>query len=100
MPGPGRLTLFVEGEGDRAALPILVKQLITDLNGWDVLFLDNAPSFMVGSAADLTRKDGEDWLRLLGAARKKPKLSAVLLVQDGDLGYIRGEDFCAAMFAA
>jgi hypothetical protein len=55
---------------------------------------------VVGNVADLTKDNGKDWLRLLNAARKRPNLGAVLLVQDGDLGRIRREDFCAARFGA
>ncbi|HYT93070.1 MAG TPA: DUF4276 family protein [Gemmataceae bacterium] len=98
MAAPKRLVLFVEGEGDRDALPVLVKQLITEIGGWSDLFLDPKP-FVVGTVADLTANNGRDWLRLLHAARGRGKLGAVLLVQDGDLGRIRGEDFCAAKFA-
>jgi hypothetical protein len=99
MASPRRLVLFVEGEGDKTAVPILIKKLLTDLEGWSELFLDPAP-FVVGSAADLTSNDGKEWLRLLNAARKRPNLGAILVLQDGDLRRIRGEDFCAGRFAA
>ncbi len=99
MAAPRRLVLFVEGEGDRDALPVLVKQLLTELGAWPDLFLDPRP-FVVGSVADLTAHNGRDWVRLLNTVRSRPKLGAVLLVQDGDLGRIRGEQFCAAQFGA
>jgi hypothetical protein len=99
MPAPSRLVLFVEGEGDRQAIPALVKRLLTESDAWSHLFLDDKP-FVVGNAADLTKDNGKDWLRLLNAARKRPNLGAVLLIQDGDLGRIRREDFCAARFGA
>lgn len=98
MTAPRRLVLFVEGEGDRIAVPVLVKRLLTDLEGWSDLFLDPHP-FVVGNAAQLTRDGGKDWLRLLQSAQKRPKLGAVLLVQDGDLVRIRGEEFCPVRFA-
>ncbi len=88
----------MEGEGDRVAVPLLVKQLLTELNGWSDLVLDSQP-FVVGNVAELTAKDGRDWVRWLNAARQRPRLGAVLLVQDGDLARIRGEDFCAMRFA-
>ncbi len=97
MPSPSRLVLFVEGEGDREAVPFLVKRLLTDLEAWSVLFLDDKP-FVVGNVAELTQHEGKDWIRLLKAARKRRNLGAVLLIQDGDLGRIRGEDFCAVRF--
>jgi hypothetical protein len=99
MAAPRRLVLFVEGEGDRAALPVLVKRLLTEIGAWSDLFLDTQP-FVVGNVADLTANEGRDWMRLLSAARSRPKLGAVLLVQDGDLGRIRGEDFCAVTFGS
>ncbi len=97
MAAPRRLVLFVEGQGDRDAVPILVKRLLTDVGAWSDVFLDPAP-FIVGNAADLTANEGREWLRFLNAARKRPNLGAVLSVQDGDLGRIRGEEFCAARF--
>jgi hypothetical protein len=99
MASPKRLVLFVEGEGDRGAVPILVKRLLTELGGWSDLFLDPQP-FVVGNVADLTAHEGSEWVRFLGAARSRPKLGAVLLLQDGDLGRIRGEEFCAAAFGS
>jgi hypothetical protein len=99
MAAPKRLVLFVEGEGDRDAVPILVKKLLTDMNGWPHLFLDPDP-FVVGNAADVTKDDGKEWLRVLNIARRRPNLGAILLLQDGDLARIRGESFCAARFGA
>ena len=99
MAPPKRLVLFVEGQGDRDAVPVLVKQLLTDLAAWSDLFLDEQP-FVVGSIAELTADNGKGWIAKLGAARKRPKLGAVLLIQDGDLELIRKEPFCAAVFAA
>jgi hypothetical protein len=99
MASPRRLVLFVEGDGDREAVPVLVKKLLTEARAWSDLFLDPQP-FVVGNVADLTKDNGKDWTRLLHAACRRPNLGAVLLVQDGDLGRIRGEDFCAARFGA
>jgi len=98
MAPPSRLVLFVEGDGDRLALPLLVKQLLTDLDGWSDLFLDTQP-FVVGNIAELTADNGSHWVRWLNAARRRPRLGAVLLVQDGDLARIRGEEFCATRIA-
>ncbi len=99
MPSPKRLVLFVEGAGDRDAVPVLVKHLLTAANGWSHLFLDEQP-FVVGNVAALTKGDGKELVRFLKAAAKRPNLGAVLLVQDGDLPRIRGEDFCAARFGS
>ncbi len=100
MSSPRRLVLFVEGEGDRDAAPVLVKKLLTEQNAWTYYFLDKDPPFLVGDVAGLTKDDGRKWLRMLNAAKKKRNLGAVLLLLDGDSDSIRKEPFCAAKFAA
>ena len=97
MGSPQRLLLFVEGDGDREAVPVLVKRLLTEMNAWSDVVLD-VQSFVVGNVSDLTAQAGKEWVSKLNFARKRPKLGAVLLVQDGDLGRIRREEFCAATF--
>lgn len=97
MPAPKRLILFVEGAGDYFALPILVKHLLTEIEAWEHVFLDPKP-FKVGNVAEITRNDGEPWVRYLHSARKRSNLGGILLVQDGDLSRIRGEAFCPPGF--
>src|SRR5260370_20930912 len=92
-----KLVLFVEGEGDKAAAPVLVKRLLTDLNAWSHVSPDLTP-LVVGNVADVTRSDCRDWLRWLEAARKRSDLGGVLLLLDGDITPIRKEPFCAAVF--
>jgi hypothetical protein len=99
MASPKRLVLFVEGPGDQEAIPVLVKKLLTDMNAWSDLFLDKQPPFKVGNVAGLTKDNGRKWVGFLKAAAQQANLGAVLLIQDGDLGRIRGEEFCAARFA-
>lgn len=93
-----RVVLFVEGEGDALAVPVLVKRLLTEANAWDCLYLD-PHSFMVGNLGKLLKDDCRHWVRWLGAAAKRRELGAVLLVLDGDTGRIQGELFCAAKLA-
>ena len=93
-----RLVLFVEGDGDALAVPVLVKRLLTDLDAWDCLFLDPNP-FVVKGVNKLFKDDCRNWLRWLGAAATRGALGAVLLVLDGDLPRIRGQPFCAANVA-
>ncbi|MHC4404376.1 MAG: DUF4276 family protein [Planctomycetota bacterium] len=93
-----RVVLFVEGQGDALAVPVLVKRLITDLDAWDCLFLDSKP-FVVGRVNRLFKDDCRNWLRWLGTAAKRGTIGAVLLVLDGDLSRIHGERFCAANVA-
>jgi hypothetical protein len=97
MASPQRLVLFVEGEADRLAAPVLVKHLLTEMNAWEHVFLDDAP-FQVGNVAEATVDAGRRWIRYLEGARRRPKLGAVLLLQDGDIGRVRGEDFCPCLF--
>jgi hypothetical protein len=97
MASPKRLVLFVEGEGDRDAGPILVSRLLTEMGAWESLFLDDKP-FVVGSVDKLTADENADWLRFLKAAGRRKNLGAVLLLLDGDITPIRGEPFCPVTF--
>ena len=91
-----RLVLLVEGEGDRTAAPVLVKRVLTDLNAWDCLTLDNKPPMIVGEIGGLIKNKGEKWKKYLEAARRtRPNLGAVLLLLDGDPEKILGQNFCA-----
>ncbi len=100
MPAPKKLVLFVEGEGDRKAAPILVKKVLTELNAWDVVALDRALPWQVGDLGAITKEDGRHWVRFLRAASKQSNLGGVLLLLDGDAKSIRREPFCAARFAS
>lgn len=93
-----RLVLFVEGDGDALAVPVLVKRLLTELNAWDCLFLDPNP-FVVGEVDRLLTNDCRNWHRWLGAAAKRREIGAVLLILDGDILKVPGEAFCAATVA-
>jgi hypothetical protein len=93
-----RVVLFVEGDGDRLAVPVLAKRLLTDLNAWDCLFLDPRP-FKVGGVGRLIKDECRNWLRWLGAAATRGAIGAVLLVLDGDVSRIHGKPFCAANVA-
>src|ERR1700693_504775 len=97
MSPPKRLVLFVEGQADSSAVPVLVKHLLTEFNAWEHVFLDPKP-FVVGNAAEITRDSGKRWVRYLQDARERQNLGGILLLQDRDLGRIRGEDFCAWRF--
>jgi hypothetical protein len=94
-----KLVLFVEGEGDRQAVPVLVKRLLTDLQAWEHLALE-LPPLMVGNIAEVTRDDYRHWMRWLQATRKRPDLGGVLVLLDGDLERVRKERFCAADFGS
>ncbi|MCI0458102.1 MAG: DUF4276 family protein [Gemmataceae bacterium] len=98
MAGPRRLVLFVEGEGDALALPVLVKHLLTEQAAWDCLFLDPDP-FRVGGIHALTGNKQQEWKKKLAAAAKRSRLGGVLLVLDGDADKVEGKSFCATTVA-
>jgi hypothetical protein len=49
-----KLVMFVEGDGDKLAVPVLVKRVLTDLNAWQHLSLE-LPTLTVGNVATVTR---------------------------------------------
>ena len=93
-----RVVLFVEGDGDALAVPVLVKRLLTEMEAWGCLFLDPHP-FVVGGVSKLLKSDCRYWIRLLSAAAKRREIGAVLLVLDGDNAKVQGKVFCAAEVA-
>jgi|SRR5579884_2625643 len=89
-----RLVLFVEGEGDVMAAPVLVKRLLTEFTAWDCLSLDPDP-FRLGAVNNLFGKPEANWIKYLQIAAKGGNLGGVLLLQDGDIALKRGQSFCA-----
>lgn len=82
---PQRLVLFVEGKGDKTAVPALTRRVLASAGGNDALFVDPDP-FVVKGVGKLVKNSCYDWHRLLNAAGKTRKnVGAVLLVLDGDL---------------
>jgi hypothetical protein len=95
MPAPKRLVLFLEGDGDEAAAPLLVKHLLGELKALDVLVPDPAP-FQVGAVTNLLGRNEDKFIRWLRAARKRKNFGGVLVFLDGDVRVRREEAFCAA----
>src|SRR5437763_1743603 len=93
MASPQRLVLFVEGDGDREAVPILVKRLLTEMNAWSDVFLDVQP-FVVGNVAKLTAQGGKGWVGRHIEAGYKPtrdqRLVTELMVDHLDAVRARG----------
>jgi|GEM_PF-78406 len=100
-----RLVLMVEGHGDAAAAPVLVKRLLKEQGGFDVVFLDPDP-IRIGHYPEVCKKETQKpfakWHRLLKTCQKRENLGAVLLLLDGDSdwvwdhnGPVKGEPFCA-----
>ena len=84
MAAPKKLVLFVEGPGDQAAAPVLVKKLLTEIGGWDALRLGNDLPWKVGGVESVTKGNGAEWQQKLRAVQKQKDLGAVLLLLDGD----------------
>ena len=107
----GRLVAFVEGHGDRTAVPRLAARLVKEAGGDDVVFVDSEP-FRVGGLGRLAKNDGQEWIRFLrAAATTRKNLSGVLLVLDGDSANVppswrayieryKTSEFCARRVAA
>jgi hypothetical protein len=103
-----RLVLFVEGDGDVDAVPLLVRRILREKLESEsrALVVDSQP-FRVSNLGRLKASDvrpSEDfgnWIRWLEAARKRSGLvlGGVLLLLDGDAGRFMGQDFCPAVVA-
>jgi hypothetical protein len=95
MAPPKRLVLFVEGEGDAEAAPILVRRLLNEIepSPWDCLFLDGDP-MRVGGISELTGRREAEWARFLGVARRRSRLGGILLLLDGDVPPAGQRVFC------
>lgn len=93
-----RLVLFVEGEGEAHAVPMLVKRLLTEQNAWDAVSLDE-DTFRVGEVNKLVKDEYREWQRKLAASSKRRNVGGVLLVLDGDVKKVGTEPFCAAIVA-
>lgn len=93
--GPKRLVLLVEGQGDVDAAPILLKRLLAEYSGFDVVFPDVHP-FRVGEYSKISKNDFAEWRRFLQAAAKRPNVGGCVLILDGDSkAAVDGQPFCA-----
>ncbi len=93
-----RLILFVEGDGETDAMPVLVRRILTEHGLWGGITLDE-DTFRVGSVEKLVKADYKDWKRFLGASLKRRDVGGVLLILDGDADRVAGKPFCAAEVA-
>lgn len=93
-----QIVLFVEGEGDVAAAPVLVKKILTEKKAWDSVILCPQP-FKIRGLHDLTGRKEQNWVNKLRAAALKREFGGVLLLLDGDTKFYRGAPFCAKTVA-
>ncbi len=93
---PRQLFLFVEGEGDRQAVPVLVKRLLKERGVQDRLVVASNP-FVVGELPALRGRanDFAPWKRFLELGLRKCRMEACLLLLDGDTPNQKGLPFCA-----
>ncbi len=94
-----RLVLFVEGDADVDAVPILVRKILTDLDLWDSVILEKAP-FRIGSSYSISGKHKAKWVNHLKSAMKRRDVGGVLVILDGDADDWEGQKpFCASIAA-
>ena len=93
-----RLVLFVEGAGDVAAVPVLVRKLLTEKDAWDCVHLDDSP-FEIKGLHNFTGRRAQNWPNKLQAAARRKNFGGVLLLLDGDTKHYRDAPFCAATAA-
>ena len=88
-----KIVLFVEGEGEADAAPLLVKKIINEIpTAWQSVSLDPDP-FRVGEVNRLM-KNG-NWQNKLKAALLRKNVGAVVVLLDGDVK-VAGKPLCAA----
>lgn len=93
-----RIVVFVEGDGEAAAAPILVRRILTEQEAFDSVYVDSN-TFIVRGLGNLAKKDFQVWRKRLAAAQKQTNLGGVLLLLDGDSDLFEGRPFCAATAA-
>ncbi len=87
-----RIVLFVEGEGESTAAPILVNKVLNTIpNVWEHVYLDQA-TFRVGEINKVLSND--NWRRKLLAANKRKNVGGILMLLDGDIKKIGGQTQC------
>jgi len=93
-----RIVLFVEGDSDLDAVPVLVRRILNEINPWEYLWLDH-DAFRVHGVENLSGNNQHKWLNWLGTAYKRGNVGAILLLLDGDADKFEGQLFCASIAA-
>ena len=87
-----RIVLFVEGEGEADAAPILIDKLLNNIpNARNSAFIDPKP-FRVGEINKVLRKN--DLREKIRSANKKANVGGILILLDGDIKHIQGQKRC------
>jgi hypothetical protein len=93
-----RIVLFVEGQGDVKAVPVLIRRLITDQDVWNILSIDENP-FEIRSVNNIVKENYSGWKNKLKSCLSRKNIGGVLVILDGDIKKVSGKDFCAAEVA-
>jgi len=91
---PRQLFLFVEGDGDKLAVPVLLKRLLKERGVQDQLVVAPDP-FVVGEYPALRRNNFQTWKRYLETCLRKYQMETCLLLIDGDAPPFQKQEFCA-----
>lgn len=83
------LVLLGEGHGELSALPVLVRKVLHEKKGGDLLFVDQevirtSRSSLIRWDKKTNKTDFSVWLKRVELARRKSKNGAVLAIYDGD----------------
>ncbi len=90
-----RLLLLVEGQGDVAAAPVLLKRLLAEYGAFDSVIPDPRP-WCVKGYSKIARENFAEWHRYLGTAAKAGDLGGCILLLDGDSKWdAERQPFCA-----
>lgn len=96
-----RLALMVEGQSDESGIHALTRRVVTDVDGWDAVYLPD-DAMRIGCVHAVAKDNFGKWKRMLGNALCRNNIGGVIVVLDGDVGcFPAGTEtaFCAATVA-
>jgi hypothetical protein len=79
------IVLCVEGDGEVAAMPVLIKKVLSSKGLSSTVCVDAADPFRVGGFFGLSPKGFEPWKKKVQAAMKRKHAGGVLLILDCDV---------------
>lgn len=95
MTAPRRIVLLVEGEGDVAAAPVLLKRLLHGLDALHTVVPDEH-AIRIGGYPGVAKDDFAVLRDKLRVAAKRRYMGGCLVLLDGDCDFCRGrQPFCA-----
>ncbi len=95
MSAPRRIVLLVEGDGDVAAAPVLLKRSLAELNVLETIAPDK-DAIRIGEFPGAAKNDFEVFRKRILVAAKRKDMAGCLVLLDGDCKFCRGrQPFCA-----